>query len=126
MILNKLNSIRNAVEHDYVVPDATVVQDFIDVVDLFYSASDRLIRSFPSMADITYEYCSDNAPNVDVLLFPPGEGQIYLYSHQTDKTIREELREMDVDEWQKKYSIKFTPQHQEYYGWVRWLIKSHV
>lgn len=125
-ILNKLNSIRNTVEHDYIVPDAIVVQDFIDVVELFVAASERLIRSFPSMADIKYEYCLDDAPAVDTLLFPPGEGQIYLYSHQTDKAVREELRSMDVDEWQKKYSIKFTPKNQEYYGWVKWLIKAHI
>lgn len=126
VILNKLNSIRNTVEHDYVVPEASVVQDFIDVVDLFFAASERLIRNFPSMADITYEYCSNNAPGVDVLLFPPGEGKIYLHSHQIDKTIREQLRIMDVDEWQKKHSINFTPQHQEYYGWVRWLVNAHI
>jgi hypothetical protein len=125
-ILNKINSIRNTVEHDYIVPDATVVQDFIDVVELFVAASERLIRSFPSMADITYEYCLDGAPAVEVLLFPPGEGQIYLYSHQTDKAAREELRGMDVDEWQRKYSIKLSPQNQEYYDWVKWLIKAHI
>lgn len=125
-ILNKLNTIRNTVEHDYIVPDAVVVQDFIDIVELFVAASERLVRSFPSMADVQYECCLDDAPVVSTVIFPPGEGKIYLYSHQTNKVIREELRTMDVDEWQKKHSIKISPQNHEYFGWVKWLIGAHI
>lgn len=126
IVLNKLNGIRNAVEHDYIIPERVVVQDFIDIVELFIAASDRLVKGFPSMADIEFEYCSEGMPVVDTILFPPGEGRIYLCTHQTDKAIREELRSMEVDEWQKKHSINFSPQQPEYYGWVRWLVEAHI
>lgn len=125
-ILNKLNRIRNAVEHDYIIPDEMVAQDFIDVVELFVAASERLVKSFPSMAEVQYDDCSDDAPELQNILFPPGEGLIYLFSRPTNKEAMEELRCMDVDEWQKKYSIKFSPRNQEYYGWVKWMIDAHI
>jgi hypothetical protein len=125
-ILNKLNKVRNAVEHDYIVPDEMVAQDFIDVVELFIAASERLVKNFPSMAEIQYECCSDDAPQLQDILFPPGEGLIYLFSRPISKAAMEELRVMDVEEWQKKYSIKFSPQNQEYYRWVKWMIDSHI
>lgn len=125
-ILNKLNSIRNAVEHDYTVPDEIIAQDFIDVVELFVAASDRLVKTFPSWAEIRYDSCADDAPEVQDILFPPGEGKIYLFSRPTNKAVMQELKTMDIYEWQKKHSVKLSPQSQEYYGWVNWLIRSHI
>lgn len=125
-ILNKLNSTRNAVEHDYIVPDETIAQDFIDVVELFVAASERLLRNFPSLAEVQYKSRPDDAPEIQDILFPPGEGMIYLFSRPTNKAAMQELKTMDIFEWQKKHSIKLSPQNQEYYGWVNWLVRSHI
>ncbi|GIU03227.1 hypothetical protein [Shewanella morhuae] len=46
-VLNKLNKIRNEVEHDYAVPTETEVNDFIDVVELFLAATDRFFYRLP-------------------------------------------------------------------------------
>lgn len=46
-ILTKLNKIRNKVEHDYAVPTGGEVNDFIDVVELFLAATDRLFYRLP-------------------------------------------------------------------------------
>jgi hypothetical protein len=46
-ILQRLNRLRNAVEHDYVIPEIQDVQDFVDVVELFIKSSAPCRVSFP-------------------------------------------------------------------------------
>lgn len=46
-ILNKLNKLRNIMEHEYLIPDFDETSDFIDVVELFVSATENLLRLFP-------------------------------------------------------------------------------
>ncbi len=47
-ILKKLNSVRNAVEHEYYIPTESETDDFIDVVELFLAATDKFIYQFPT------------------------------------------------------------------------------
>ncbi|EGQ9837263.1 hypothetical protein [Vibrio cholerae] len=47
-ILKKLNSVRNAVEHEYYIPTESETEDFIDVVELFLAATDKFIFQFPT------------------------------------------------------------------------------
>jgi hypothetical protein len=42
-ILGKINKLRNAVEHAYHLPAQTEVEDFVDVVELFLTATDRYL-----------------------------------------------------------------------------------
>ncbi|WP_419207854.1 hypothetical protein ACN08N_21255 [Photobacterium leiognathi subsp. mandapamensis] len=46
-ILEKLNKVRNEIEHDYTVPTRSEVDDFIDVVELFLAATDRFFYRLP-------------------------------------------------------------------------------
>ena len=46
-ILQRLNLLRNAVEHDYTIPDFRQAQDFLDIVELFLRSSGTLRTSFP-------------------------------------------------------------------------------
>ncbi|WP_060988419.1 hypothetical protein [Photobacterium leiognathi] len=46
-ILDKLNKVRNDIEHDYTVPTKSEVDDFIDVVELFLAATDRFFYRLP-------------------------------------------------------------------------------
>ncbi len=46
-ILKKLNTVRNAVEHEYYIPSESETEDFIDVVELFLAATDKFIYQFP-------------------------------------------------------------------------------
>lgn len=51
-ILEKINGLRNDVEHEYIDPACSVVQDYVDVVTLYLDASDRLVRSFPYLREL--------------------------------------------------------------------------
>ncbi len=46
-ILNRLNRLRNAIEHEYYLPDRSVADDFVDVVELFLVATHPLVTKFP-------------------------------------------------------------------------------
>jgi len=46
-ILQRLNRLRNTVEHDYIIPEIQDVQDFVDVVELFIKSSTPCLVSFP-------------------------------------------------------------------------------
>lgn len=46
-IISKLNTLRNKVEHDYLVPDLEQIQDYCDVVELFLRATEAPINTFP-------------------------------------------------------------------------------
>ena len=51
-ILEKINRLRNAVEHDYYLPTPDESQDFVDVVELFLSGTDSYIKQFPEHLDL--------------------------------------------------------------------------
>lgn len=52
-VLNMLNSLRNEVEHEYIVPSPEKVDIFIGVVELFLVATDRCLDRQPFEAEIT-------------------------------------------------------------------------
>lgn len=47
-ILIKLNKKRNMMEHEYYVPTKEEAEDFTDIVELFLSATNYIIRHFPT------------------------------------------------------------------------------
>ncbi|WP_454695096.1 hypothetical protein [Achromobacter aegrifaciens] len=51
-ILNKLNRLRNQVEHEYLVPDRAEVETFIDVTILFLASTQRWISRLPCDIEI--------------------------------------------------------------------------
>ena len=54
-VLQRLNELRNDVEHDYKVPELTEVNIFIDVVELFLFATDRWCDRQPCDAEYYQE-----------------------------------------------------------------------
>ena len=54
-ILDRINKLRNTIEHDYYVPTINEVDTFLDVTELFLAATDMLISRQPS----TIEFESD-------------------------------------------------------------------
>lgn len=78
-ILKKLNSVRNAVEHEYYIPTESETKDFIDVTELFLAATDRFINQFP----IELEWLPGIADNsvkfdIDYVNLKPNTGQLIL------------------------------------------------
>ena len=56
-ILSRLNKTRNRVEHDYDIPTMEEAVDYIDIVELFVSATKGILNRFPS--SITFELFDD-------------------------------------------------------------------
>ncbi|ADO57734.1 DUF4145 domain-containing protein [Paenibacillus sp. SEL3] len=54
-ILNKINSVRNLVEHEFVVPNKEQVSDFIDIVALFNASTEKHIFNFPGDSQIEHD-----------------------------------------------------------------------
>lgn len=57
-ILEKLNRLRNSIEHEYLVPTKEQTEDFVDVVELFLSGTNLLLRLFPEEMTLVDE-CDD-------------------------------------------------------------------
>ncbi|MFQ1699262.1 hypothetical protein ACJ5NV_01570 [Loktanella agnita] len=62
-ILRRLNKIRNEVEHRYFVPSFDQVEDFVDIVQLFLSATEGLISQFPTDVDLSSD--DEDLPGID-------------------------------------------------------------
>jgi len=62
-ILDKINRRRNLLEHDFIVPKNSEVEDFIDVTDLFIHASDRYHKKFVIFLQIMSEADLENDSN---------------------------------------------------------------
>ena len=121
-IIRRLNKIRNVVEHDYIIPTNTQVQDYVDVVELFLAATDRIIYQFPTEMEFVYaKKVNSKLPELSNILFPIGEGIVYLCYHPGHV---EELKEMNIYEWMRKYSVRVTVSMGEiYFKWVRFLLE---
>ena len=122
-IIRKINKLRNLVEHDYIIPTINQVQDYLDIVELFLTATDRLIYQFPSELEFIYEKkTSKNIPDIADICFPIGEGIVYLH-YRPDNV--DELHKMEFYKWMKKYSYKiFAKQGPIFFTWVRLLVQE--
>ncbi|WP_146613025.1 hypothetical protein [Halomonas sp. SL1] len=125
-ILRKLNKIRNSVEHDYYLPSENEVDNFIDIVELFIAATDRLVMCFPSNAEIEYSEKLEGSPEIQDVSLDANTGKIYLFVHPGKEVAKSELDEMDIYEWKKKYSIVYSSKDPEFFGWVNWLVHAHI
>lgn len=120
-ILQKLNRARNALEHEYTIPRLGQVRDFVDVVELFLAATDRIVYQFPSSMEFVYsKKTRREVPDLRDILLPPGEGTIYLHYRPGHV---DELDKMDVYKWMKKYSIVLKAVDGSlYFTWVSFLL----
>lgn len=120
-ILQKLNKLRNKAEHEYSIPTKMQVEDYLDIVELFLAATDRILNQFPAHISFIFNSRTNQSlPNISSIFSPIGEGLLYLCYHpgQTD-----DLHSMNVYDWMKKYSIKVTVKDGDpYYHWVRFVL----
>jgi hypothetical protein len=71
-ILQRLNRMRNAVEHEYYIPETQETSDFVEVVDLFLSATRPLVFKFPGYLEMS----SDNVSYFFRIDYQPYSGII--------------------------------------------------
>lgn len=58
-VLLKINKTRNLMEHHFLRPTNEQVEDFVDIVSLFISSTDKIINDFPSDMQIEDELNED-------------------------------------------------------------------
>ena len=125
-VTNKLNKIRNKIEHEYYLPKNDEVENIIDVVDLFLAATARFISMFPTDIEVELKPRKGrNIPSIAGIEFPVNEGVIYLFPDikEVDKS------KIDLEylvQWQRENSVNFKViQGEQYYKWVNFLV-SHT
>jgi hypothetical protein len=60
-ILDRINRLRNAVEHEYYTPTLDEVETFLDVTELFLAATDALIGRQPSTIEFEHDAIRDHS-----------------------------------------------------------------
>jgi len=125
-VLNKLNKMRNEMEHEYSEPTADETQDFIDIVELFIAATARIVSSFPSSAELEYDSVAEGGVKIRSINFPVSEGKVYLFSPPSQIPNLREMSTSELDAWLRMNSICYTVHDEAYYEWVRWLLKAAI
>jgi hypothetical protein len=122
-ILQKLNRVRNKAEHEYSIPTKTQVCDYIDIIELFLAATDRILYQFPEELNCIFNSRTNlSLPDISTILMPIGEGLLYLHYHPGHLT---DFDTMNVYDWRKKHSIKiYVKDGFPYYQWVQFLLEK--
>jgi hypothetical protein len=84
-ILQKLNRVRNAMEHEYYIPSREEVEDLVDVAELFLAATDRFIDHFPCYIELSSKKDEELAgvTSKDIqLTLEPGTGLVEINLQQ--------------------------------------------
>jgi hypothetical protein len=97
-VLNKINKTRNLMEHQYVKPDASQVEDFLDIVSLFIASTDRYTSN--SLIDIGY-LNEDNEEfqgfsEVDIII-DKGKLKVKTYEFESKKHVKFNILKTDAD-----------------------------
>lgn len=92
-VLNKLNKMRNEMEHEYAEPTADETQDFIDIVEMFLAATARIVTSFPSSVELEYDSVIEGGVQITSIDFPVSEGKVYLFSPPFFRLVRGRISE---------------------------------
>ena len=80
-VLTKINKTRNLMEHQYVKPDASQVEDFLDIVSLFIASTDRFTSN--SITDVGYLNEENPAfKNYDEINFLIGKDKVTISTHR--------------------------------------------
>jgi hypothetical protein len=126
-ILERLNRLRNEVEHDYIIPDYQDARDFLDVVELFIDASSAYRVSFPHQTHfglMKRRKTSSAMPKSLAVRIYSGLGEIRFLGFLTDE--HESLRIM-VDQqnpaWDQAEALSISD-GAEFYDWIAILLSK--
>ena len=110
-ILRKLNSTRNKVEHEYIVPETSQVEDYLDIVELFLMATKDLLDRFPE--GIEYELLNDDDYDPSLQLPEPIAISIKLIEGGISLKYGNAIRE-----WE--------PTNPEYFLWLSAIVRHYL
>ena len=111
-IFNKINGLRNLVEHQYVIPSDEEAENFIDVVDLFLRSTKMLRSSIPY--DIVLIGAIDDSKkfSADFLVADFQKGQISIKISSLEDVRQRFTKEIDVNE-------------EEYFIWTAAILRNN-
>jgi len=113
-ILRKINTLRNSVEHEYVVPDAGEVDNFVDVVELFIAATDRWLTRQPSDFDYFLEHQTGGLTFYIV----------HFYFHWTSATVTIQYTQERSSSPRDRKVINIGPASPDFFECVRFAIEN--
>ena len=127
-VLNKLNRIRNLVEHEYHIPTKDELEDFIDIVELFLSATDRFLYSFPVGLELE-AFSTENKeslPAITRVEMPPNKGIVRLPIWPGEEGLGN-LNSIKLVELHGIYSIELHVYDGDtYFEWVRLIVDNSL
>jgi hypothetical protein len=128
-ILKKINSLRNTVEHDYVVPEIDAVHDFIDVVELFIRSSISFRNSFPYQLHFGLKHSikTHTLPQSMAIGLFPGNAELRFIDYYTGR--RDSLKNIGIiksfDDSELKTSQTISiSSGRIYYDWLSYIISK--
>ena len=110
-ILRKLNSTRNKVEHDYVVPEIEQVADYVDIVELFLMATKEVLDRFPD--SIEYELLNDEDYDTSLELPEPIRISIKMIDGGITLKSGNESREWELSD-------------PDYFSWLSAIVRHYL
>jgi len=114
-VLNRLNRLRNEVEHDYYVPEIGDIENFVDVTELFLTATDRWRDRQPCGAD----YFQEVGTTSDAICI------VGLSFDWKDGVARINYCPKDIKSRMATGSIEYKSPSAEYFTCVRFLISNN-
>jgi hypothetical protein len=129
-IVQRMNRVRNVTEHEYYFPNRSEAEDFVDVVSLFISATERFLRLFPSEIEwSSFEKTRSDLPDIWCLDFPRYEGVIYLclpkeQLENIDRAIMKLHTEESIQVWRANAIRICAAEGDQYFKWVKFIVKS--
>jgi len=99
-VLNKINKTRNLMEHQFIKPNETQVEDFLDIVSLFLASTEHYTSNFLALVDYINEEAADfkNYSEVSITVDSKKEKIIVsTYQFKPKKDIRFEIKRTDIE-----------------------------
>lgn len=129
-IVQRMNRVRNLTEHEYYLPNRSEAEDFVDVVSLFISATERFLRLFPSeMEWSSFEKSRPDLPDIWCLDFPPYKGIIYLLLPKEQlENINPAIIKLNgeefIQQWRDNAIRICATDGDQYFKWVQFIVKN--
>jgi hypothetical protein len=103
-IIRRINKFRNTVEHDYHLPSEIEAEEYLDIVELYLMATNKITSEFPDGCDaqlmsIIDEYNEEwNYPSEIDIYFPEAQG-VFKITHKDKELVKINIHNPDYFNW---------------------------
>ncbi len=103
-LMNRLNRLRNSIEHDYYIPSIEEAEEYVEIAELYLAATNQISINFPhyTTGDLMDDD-EDYDPSLDLPLLieikiPEGKGTLEIYCGE-NKLIERNIQDHDYYDW---------------------------